>query len=95
VAGGKLKEAGTDHWLAPNTAATNASGFAGRPGGGSDGRIFEGRGVGAHCWSSTERGHEAGIPTLHKDEAEVTWLQIPKVFLHSVRCVRDAEGEWS
>lgn len=93
VAGGKLKEAGTDHWLAPNTAATNASGFAGRPGGGSNGRIFEGRGVGAHYWSSTERGDEAGIPTLHKDEAGVTWLQIPKVFLHSVRCVRDAVGE--
>ncbi len=93
VAGGKLKEAGTEHWDAPNAGATNASGFAGRPGGGSNGRIFEGRGVGAHYWSSTERGHEAGIPTLHKDEAEVTFLQIPKVFLHSIRCVRDAEGE--
>jgi len=95
VAGGKLKEAGTDHWLAPNTAATNASGFTGRPGGGSNGRMFEGIGVGGHYWSSTERGREAGIPTLHKDEAAVTWLQIPKTFLHSIRCVRDAEGEES
>jgi len=91
MAGGKLKEAGTEHWDAPNAGATNASGFAGRPGGGSNGRIFEGRGVGAHYWSSTERGREAGIPTLHKDEAGVTWLQIPKAFLHSIRCVRDAE----
>ena len=33
IAGGKMKEEGTDHWFDPNTGANNESGFTALPGG--------------------------------------------------------------
>jgi uncharacterized protein (TIGR02145 family) len=58
IAGGKLKEAGTEHWVEPNTGATNGSGFTALPGGGryniySEGGVFTDMGYFAYFWSST------------------------------------------
>lgn len=62
VAGGKMKEAGTTHWLAPNTGATNSSGFTALPGG------IRGPIIGfseinnyAYFWSSASVGPTAAI----------------------------------
>jgi uncharacterized protein (TIGR02145 family) len=58
--GGKLKEAGTTHWISPNTGATNSSGFTGLPGGerSPDGTFGSIAGY-AKFWSSSENAGNA------------------------------------
>ncbi len=57
VAGGKLKETGTVHWVSPNTGATNEVGFTALPAGG---RSFDGIfpvddiGFRGQLWTSTQ-----------------------------------------
>jgi uncharacterized protein (TIGR02145 family) len=55
VAGGKMKEPGTDHWQTPNTGATNESGFTALPAGERDltGAFVE-QGQIAFWWCSDE-----------------------------------------
>ncbi len=55
VAGGKMKEAGLDHWIPPNEGATNSSGWTGLPGGyrSSDGFHYI-YGVHGYWWTSSE-----------------------------------------
>jgi uncharacterized protein (TIGR02145 family) len=53
VAGGKMKESGYNHWLAPNTGATNESGFKALPGGMGI-TTFYYKETNAYFWSSNE-----------------------------------------
>lgn len=55
IAGGKLKETGTSHWLTPNTEATNETGFTGLPSGYRNfGGGFNSITKYGFWWSSTE-----------------------------------------
>lgn len=55
IAGGKMKEAGFDHWIEPNTGATNTSGFTALPSGmRSPGGFVGVPGYSGDWWSSTQ-----------------------------------------
>jgi uncharacterized protein (TIGR02145 family) len=91
IAGGKLKEAGTTHWLAPNTSADNAYGFTALPGG----YIIDSKGFGnlqqtGFFWTSTM------YSTTHASYLKMEYIlagivknNAPKYGGMSVRCVRD------
>ncbi len=94
-AGGKLKEAGYDHWMSPNTEATNSSGFTALPGGlrltsQTNGAWFIFQGQIAYFWSSTPKdGTWAYHILLRDDEAYVYPVSDPKGLGYSCRCIRN------
>jgi uncharacterized protein (TIGR02145 family) len=91
VAGGKMKEAGTTHWLSPNTGATNESGFSGLPGGGLNYvGSYGDMGSHAYFWSSTE--FDSGLASYRRllyTNSEESGSYGHKTTGMSVRCVRD------
>jgi uncharacterized protein (TIGR02145 family) len=91
VAGGKLKEAGYDHWLSPNEGATNSSGFTALPGGYvHGGGFFISVGNQGFWWSATESdASDAWFRGLDYDRASVGLASYYKYGGTSVRCVRD------
>jgi len=91
VAGGKMKETGTTHWVSPNTGATNESGFTALPGGylNSSGNILN-RDHRAYLWSSTEHdGITSWSRRLWYTSQEVTHHSGNKQYGYSIRCIRD------
>ena len=93
VAGGKLKEVGTDHWSSTNINITNQSGFTALPGGDRGGHgghgYFEVIGDIGSWWTATvatsgawHRGMWHGNTTVYK-------VDYDKSYGFSVRCVRD------
>jgi uncharacterized protein (TIGR02145 family) len=91
VAGGKLKEAGYDHWYSPNTDATDEKGFTALPGGYRDlGGSFINIGYDGSWWSGTE--YDATIAWyrfMSYDIAGVDRYNYYREVGFSVRCVRD------
>jgi uncharacterized protein (TIGR02145 family) len=93
VAGGKLKESGTTHWIDPNTGATNESGFTALPGGH---RSHQGtfNNIGGHggWWSSSKDGpSKAYGRVLQNNTEKVIDGSYDNGFRGgwSIRCLRD------
>ena len=91
VAGGKMKTTGTTRWAAPNTGATNESGFAGLPGGNRYyNGTFIGIGIQGVWWSSAEYSSSlAWFCNLYYDYSVVLMVNDYKTSGISVRCLRD------
>jgi len=89
--GGKLKEAGTTHWISPNTGATNSSGFTALPAGYryADGSFSS---IGSHTafWSSSASSSSlARYRNLGTSSSTVNRNNSNKADGFSVRCLRD------
>jgi uncharacterized protein (TIGR02145 family) len=90
-AGGKLKEAGTDHWLSPNKGADNSSGFTALPAGF---RYFEGTfsSVSSYSsiWSFTKVANDdLWYAGLYYADAALILGHRNKNHGFSVRCLKD------
>lgn len=93
VAGAKMKELGTLHWVDPNIGATNASGFTALPGGhrfSSDG-TFSDAGSYGYWWSATKNSiyDDAWFRYLSYFSDNVSRKRYSKSYGFSVRCERD------
>ena len=90
IAGGKLKETGTTHWLSPNMGATNETGFSALPGGY---RYNYGTyiyiGIQGTWWSSTDYSSVAWYRYMSSAVTNVYSFSYFKPYGFSVRCVRD------
>lgn len=91
IAGGRLKETGTTHWLPPNTGATNETGFTALP---SGSRYYTGAfeylyNVG-HWWSSTEFSTSlAYIRGIYYNAEDLHTRAVQKPNAYTVRCLKN------
>jgi uncharacterized protein (TIGR02145 family) len=91
VAGGELKEAGTSHWAAPNTGATNSSKFTALPGGSRDFfGTFDLINLNGFWWSSTEGSATSALSFFMSYNFTNVSFYYPNTTLgFSVRCIKD------
>ena len=92
VAGGKIKEAGTEHWKSPNTGATNESSFTALPGGFfmQSNNSFQDLGNLAYFWTSTIISDSKASNWIVGYNLEVVQeSETYKTNGLSVRCIKD------
>ena len=91
VAGGKIKETGTVHWLSPNTGATNESDFTALPGSyRSATSYYPALGGVTHFWSSTENSSDRSFSTglSYSSSEEIGGYTLKDTGI-SIRCVKN------
>ncbi len=92
VAGGKMKETGTSHWVDPNTGATNESGFTALPGGyryEPDGLFYLIEQAG-YWWSSTANDmNNAWLAQVIFNNTHAPQHYYHKRHGYSIRCVKN------
>lgn len=91
LAGGKLKEAGTQHWASPNTGATNETGFTALPAGD---RRSHGEFLDIEyrcCWYTSTRANasNAYFRELVYNHSRIDRWGAPYLIGISVRCIQD------
>jgi|WetSurMetagenome_2_1015567.scaffolds.fasta_scaffold00166_13 uncharacterized protein (TIGR02145 family) len=98
VAGGKLKEQGTSHWISPNTDATNLSGFTALPAGirekaslnSVDFSVYSFMGVYVDFWTTTESNFSFSNAWACGFMQGKVWHESNWKFESlSVRCIKD------
>ena len=91
IAGGKLKETGTTHWLSPNTGATNETGFTALPGGwrNEDGTFHSIENYGQWGRSTEYLTMWAWFRGMYSGFSNVDRHTLPRRDAFSVRCVKD------
>jgi uncharacterized protein (TIGR02145 family) len=92
VAGGKMKETGTSHWLSPNTGATNESGYTALAGGYRyfNNGLFHEVGESGQWWSSSVYSSTtAWYLFMGYNYSYTCRLSNPNQYGFSVRCLKD------
>ncbi len=91
VAGGKLKETGTEHWDDPNEGATDEYGFRALPGGRRDfiDGSFGVKGIIGNWWGSTPDGASTSSFTMSHNGTNVLRQQPVGEYGMSVRCIKE------
>lgn len=89
--GGKMKETGTKHWLAPNAGATNQSGFKALPGGWRNpAGKFLNLGKFAYFWSSWHGGPSSAWYRMLWNRSDNSARNIlNRSYGLSIRCIRN------
>ena len=92
VAGGKLKEAGTIHWNAPNAGATNSSGFTALPNGYRDGGVGNFWALGTNAYFRTSTMYDPPViwsRILFYDYGTIHSIVGIQNIAEGLRCVKD------